>query len=248
MVVEHFYTSDAYIKNNPDWHVDAAPWKASSVLEMIKRNHLDPRSVGEVGCGAGEILRIMQQQLSKECSFVGYDIAPQAIELAKTRENAKLHFKLADFEQERDASFDLLLIVDVLEHFEDCFHFLRTIKTRSDYKLFQIPLDIFVLSVLRNELIDFRHATGHLHFFTKDLILEVLQASGFDILDVYYTLPPLEATPWKSVRSNPRKLAIKLLKMAKRGLQRLPGNIVYAINQDLAVRIFGGWRLMVLTK
>ena len=248
MVTEHFYSSDAYIKNNPDWHVDAAPWKAGSVLEMIGRNHLKPTTVGEVGCGAGEILRIMQQHLSEECSFMGYDIAPQAIELAKTRENAKLHFKLADFEQEHDASFDILLIVDVLEHFEDCFKFLRTIKTRSDYKLFQIPLDIFVLSVLRNELLDFRHATGHLHFYTKDLILEVLQASGYNILDVFYTLPPLEATPWKSVRNNPRKLAVKLLKMAKRGLQRLPGNIVYAINQDLAVRIFGGWRLMVLAQ
>ena len=248
MVVEHFYTSDEYIKNNPDWHVDAAPWKANSVLEMMQRNHLAPTTVGEVGCGAGEILKILQQHLSDECGFFGYDIAPQAIELAKTRENEKLHFKLADFEQERNASFDLLLIIDVLEHFEDCFHFLRTIKTRAEYKLFQIPLDIFVLSVLRNELLDFRHATGHLHFYTKDLILEVLQASGYRILDVSYTLPPLEATPWKSIRNNPRKLVIKLLKMAKRGLQRLPGNIVYAFNKDLAVRIFGGWRLMVLTQ
>ena len=248
MVVEHFYTSDEYIKNNPDWHVDAAPWKANSVLEMIHRNHLTPTTIGEVGCGAGEILKILQQHLSTECTFLGYDIAPQAIELAKTRENEKLHFKLADFEQEQTSSFDLLLIVDVLEHFEDCFQFLRTIKTRSEYKLFQIPLDIFVLSVLRNELIEFRHATGHLHFFTKDIILEVLQTSGYQIRDIFYTLPPLEATPWKSVRKRPRKLAIKLLKMAKRGLQRLPGNIVYAFNQDLAVRIFGGWRLMVLAK
>lgn len=248
MVMADFYTDGEYLKKNPGWHVDAAPWKAQGVLQMVRRNQLQPQSVCEIGCGAGEILRILQRHLQSDCEFWGYEIAPQAIELAKSRANERLHFQLADVRDEKDASYDLILIIDVLEHFENCFSLLREIKPKSKYKILQLPLDIFVLSVLRNELIDYRHATGHLHFFTKDIALEVLKDNGYEVLDYFYTLPPLDTTSWAEVRGNPRRLAWKLLKLVKRGLQRLPGKLAYAINKDLAVRIFGGWRLVVLAK
>jgi len=149
---------------------------------------------------------------------------------------------------EKDASYDLILIIDVLEHFENCFSLLRDIKPKSEYKILQLPLDIFALSVLRNQLIDYRHATGHLHFFTKDIALEVLKDNGYEVLDYFYTLQPFDTTSWAEVTGNPRKLAGKLLRLVKMGLPRLPGKLVYAINKDLAVRIFGGWRLVVLAK
>src|SRR5437660_1648971 len=107
MVVADFYTNGEYLQKNPGWHIDAAQWKADSVLQMIKRNALSPHTICDIGCGAGEILRIMQQNLPEESTFVGYDIAPQAIALAKKRENPRLHFQLADFFQERTPEFDL---------------------------------------------------------------------------------------------------------------------------------------------
>ncbi len=248
MVVEAFYTSNEYLIKNPGWHVDASPWKTKGILEMMERNHLTPQTICEVGCGAGEILRLMQQQMNDDCTFVGYDIASQAIDLAKTRENEQLHFRLADFLQEDDAHFDLLLLVDVLEHFENIFQVLRDIKSRSEYKILQLPLDISVVSVLRNELIDFRHATGHLHFFTKDVILETLRDNGYEVIDCFYKRQPLETTSWSTIKTHPRKLLIKVLKLLKRGFQRLPGSLLYLINKDVAVRIFGGWKLVVLAK
>lgn len=85
----------------------------------MRRNNIDPKSVCEIGCGAGEILRIMQRELDPQARLVGYDIAPQAIQLAQARENEHLHFHLGDFVQEvGNDTYDLILIVDVLEHFE----------------------------------------------------------------------------------------------------------------------------------
>src|SRR5579859_1789498 len=248
MVVADFYTNGEYLKKNPGWHVDASPWKADSVLQVMRRNHLKPKTICEVGCGAGEILRILQQNMDKDCTFWGYEIAPQAVEMAKSRENERLHVKLADFMQEREAYYDLILLVDVLEHFEDIFGVLRQLKNRSEYKILQLPLDVSVASILQNELVDYRHATGHLHFFTKDIALEILRDNGYEVLDHFYALPPIDTDPWSQIAKEPGKLTRKLLRVGKRGLQRLPGNLLYKLDQDLAVRIFGGWRLMVLVK
>ncbi|GCF07531.1 class I SAM-dependent methyltransferase [Dictyobacter arantiisoli] len=246
VVVADFYTNGEYLQNNPDWHIDAGKWKAQSVLQIMARNGLTPLSVCEIGCGAGEILRLLQRNLAEDTTFVGYDIAPQAIELAKRRENEHLHVHLADFFQEADDThYDVILLVDVLEHFENCFQALRDLKTRSTYKILQLPLDLSVNSILGNKLVDYRHATGHLHFFTKDIAIEILEAAGYTILDSFYSRQPLDSTSWSKART-PGQFIIKLLRMGKRELFRLPAQICYAFRPDLAVRIFGGWRLMVL--
>jgi hypothetical protein len=218
------------------------------VLQVIRRNNLHPKTICEIGCGAGEILRILQEELDRDSEFWGYEIAPQAVEMARSRENDRLHVKLADFRQEQDVYYDLILLVDVLEHFEDLFGVLREIKPKSAYKILQLPLDISVSTILRNELIDYRHATGHLHFFTKDIALEILRDNGYEVLDYFYALPPLDTNSWSEAKKHPTMLSRKLIRVGKRGLQRLPGNLLYTINQDLAVRIFGGWRLMVLVR
>ena len=249
MVVKDFYTSGEYLKKNPDWHVEESPWKASGILQIMERNNIQPKTVCEVGCGAGEILRILQNHLDDDCQLWGYEIAPQAYELARGRENENLHFKLADFREEKNAYYDLILIIDVLEHFEDPFSFLRQIKPESEYKILQLPLDVHVLSVLRDELIEFRHATGHLHFFTKEIALQILRDNGYEVIDYFYTISPLlDGMSRKGSGNSPFRLLINLLRIVKRSLQRFPRILFYTINKDLAVRIFGGWRLVVLVK
>ncbi len=248
MVATDFYTNDQYLKKNPGWHVEASPWKADTILQIMRRNNIHPKSVCEVGCGAGEILRLLQRELDSDCTFVGYDIAPQAIELAQRRENERLHFKQADFAQEGDLYFDLILLIDVLEHFENCFSFLREIKAKSQYKILQLPLDVSVESVLLNELIDYRHATGHLHFFTKDIALEILRDNGYEVVDYFYAMRPFDVVPWHELRSAPLKAPTMVLKLLRRLLYRLPRKLLFALHRDFAVRLLGGWRMVVLVK
>src|SRR5690606_39364807 len=49
-----------------------------------------------------------------------------------------------------DGGFDLVLCIDVFEHIEDYLGFLRILRDKGTYKLFHIPLDMTVLSVLKN--------------------------------------------------------------------------------------------------
>lgn len=126
--MQALYTSGSYLEKNPSWHVEESPWKAEQVLRMLARHQLQPRTICEVGCGVGEVLKQLQGQMDELCQFWGYDISPQAIELAHSRANDRLHFKLADVREEPGAAFDLVLVMDVIEHVENPFDFLRTLS------------------------------------------------------------------------------------------------------------------------
>src|SRR5579871_5253872 len=143
------YVTGEYLQKNPSWHVEESEWKAKHIYRSIIRNQIHTQAICEVGCGAGEVLRQLQMRLDEECLFWGYDISPQAIELAKGRANERLCFELADVQVADTPYFDLLLVLDVIEHLEDYYSFLRNIKQKSRYKMFHIPLDLSAQTVLR---------------------------------------------------------------------------------------------------
>lgn len=232
-ILREFYTNGPYLKKNPKWHVYESPWKAAQIMRMLKQNNLSPETICEIGCGAGEVLRQLQQQLDEKCTFWGYDIAPQAIDMANTRTNEKLHFKVADFLEEPPTRHDLILVIDTLGQIEDRFGFLRGIQDRAEYKLFQISLTISLQTVWRkNGLLQFREAYGMVNHFTKELLLQTLKDAGYEIIDYFYTSSSTD------LPSN--NLMSKLIKY--------PRKMLFALNQDAAAHILGGYRLMVLTK
>jgi hypothetical protein len=178
----------------------------------------------------------LQERLGNNCVLWGYEISPQAFELCQSRVNDKLHFKLADFTQERDVFFEIILLMDVIEHLEDYFSFLRAIQLKGQYKLLHIPLDLTVNTVLSGKLNRFRENYGHLHHFTKEIALQMLNEVGYEVLDYFYTPASLELP------------AVKFRSEVKRRLLGLPRRLAFALNEDLAARLLGGWALMVLAK
>lgn len=249
-MVSDLYVNGEYLKKNPNWHLDESHWKAREILSMLAKNALAPATICEIGCGAGEILSQLQQQMQNGCLFWGYEISPQAFELCQSRMNDRLQFKLADVRQEENATFDLVLVMDVLEHLEDCFSFLREIKPKSQYKIFQIPMDLSVQSILFGHVIEYRERYGHVHYFTKEIALEMLKDAGYEILDYFYTEETVTSRKYDAEMNLLRRLR-RQLGNVKLTLCKLPGRLLFAINQDVAVRMWGHWgqwRLLILTK
>lgn len=235
MNFEEIYSSGKYLDKHPTWHVEISQPKAQNILKMIKRANLHPQTICEVGCGAGEILAQLQKNMDSTCIFQGYDISPQAIELARTRENDKLQFIAADLTQ-KNAFFDLILLIDMIEHVENCFDFLRTIKSMGEYKIIQFALDLTVETLLinPNALLGFRSTyghIGHLHYFTKNIALAMLEDLGYEVLDYKYV--PIPSEQGESLSQKLHRPFIQLL---------------YALHKDLAVRLLGGYKLLVLAK
>jgi SAM-dependent methyltransferase len=242
------YTNGEYLRRNPQWHADESPWKAKYVLRMMARHNLVPETICDVGCGAGRVLELVHAGLHGACQCSGYEISPQAFALARKLSSDRLQFKLEDIRQV-DARFDLLLLLDVIEHLEDYFTFLRELKGKATYKIFQIPLDLSMRTVLLGQLGRFRAAYGHLHYFTKELALQMLRDVGYEILDYEYTWQTNSFDyVWNAIKQNPRTLPRKLAGFAVRTIPGLPSRMLFAIQRDLAVRIMGQWRLLVLAR
>ncbi|NJN68668.1 MAG: class I SAM-dependent methyltransferase [Chloroflexaceae bacterium] len=228
---ENVYLSGKYAEKNATYHVEDSDWKAQHILRMIRNHQLPVRSVCEVGCGAGEILRQLYLSMPDEVVFTGYEISPQAFALCRNKEQERLRFFCDDFLSRDTPRFDLLLCIDVFEHVEDYMGFLRALKQKAAYKLFHIPLDISVQDILRKKPVSKRDRVGHLHYFMKETALLTLKDTGYDIIDWFYTAGSLDLA--RSVRQK---------------LMALPRKMFFThIHQDLAVRILGGYSLLVLT-
>jgi Methyltransferase domain len=231
-MLESRYSTGEHLEKVPEWYVEESPWKIKHIIPMLKRHHISPKTICEAGCGAGEVLKLLQMRMPGDCLFWGYDISPQAIDLCQQRANQRLQFKLADIRQEQDAFFDLMLVLDVIEHLEDYMGFLRDIKGKSRYKLFHIPLEISVQSVVRGKVFaENRDLHGHLHHFNREIAIGALEDAGYEVLDYSYS-PEYEMSTTYFITN----------------LMKLPRKLLYAVNKDWAIRILGGSRLLVLAK
>jgi SAM-dependent methyltransferase len=226
------YSDGTYLRNNPDWHADDAAWKAEHIARMLERHRMRPPSVVEVGCGSGEVLVQLSQRLAKGTRFTGYDISPNAYSLSSARAARHIDFKLGDY-LATDERHDLALAVDVFEHVEDCFGFVRRLRDRARHKIYHIPLDLSVQSVLRpGKLLAMRKSAGHIHYFTRDTALALLEDTGHRVIDWCYTSGATElgAGSWKA------------------RLARGPRNALFRVNPDAAARVLGGYSILALAE
>lgn len=224
------YIDGTYIKDNPTWHEEDSSYKAKIIWKILDKNNVTPLTFCEVGCGAGGILKYLQERFSENAIFKGYDISPDAIRVAKQKENDRLKFYNQDFLNSSEV-FDLVIVADVIEHIEDYFKFLRGIKNRGAHVVFNVPLDAYALAVIDGKTISFaRKGIGHLHIFTKDMVFSIMEETGFHIIDWAYNMDNKVGPTLKSRTSYyPSKIAVKM-------------------NSDFLVRIFGGPSLTILAK
>jgi SAM-dependent methyltransferase len=230
------YCDGEYLMNNRNWHAEDSAWKARQISQIIDRNNISFHTVMEVGCGAGEILNELSSIYDDEkCSFDGFDISPQAISMAKQNENPRIRYFLEDplFEK-NDKHHDLLLMIDVFEHVRDYMGFVGSCKAKADYKIFHIPLELSVSSLLRNTLLVPRRNVGHLHYFTAESALATLKEMGHEIIDHNFTCGALDL-----YRQHPS---------IKTTIANVPRWLVSRISAPLSARLFGGFSLLVLTR
>jgi hypothetical protein len=124
-----------------------------------------------------------------------------------------------------------LLALDVLEHLQDPFAFLSRIRGRAKHYVFHFPLDLSAASVLRETpLLHVRRKVGHVHYFTRNLALALLDDCGYRIVDARYTGAAFTA-PQRSLKT---------------WLACLPRRMARMANLDWGIRLFGGETLMVL--
>jgi len=225
------YENGEYFSNNPNWHAEDSQWKGQNILRLLKDNKLTPGTVCEVGCGAGGILNYLSNNMS-DVLFAGYEISPQAFSICSKSNRDTISFFNTDITKTSDR-YDILLAIDVFEHVEDYYSFLKKLHNHADFQVFHVPLDISVQTVLR--ALPLRRCfeiVGHLHYFTFESALWTLKNAGFEILDYRYTHGAVDL-PTRNIKK-------KILNLFRR--------FFFKASPHLTARLFGGYSLLVLTR
>ena len=221
------YTSGDYLAaTGGNWHLEDSEFKAKYVDRLVARQGLKPRSVCEIGCGAGGVLAALRQRWPAETQFTGYEISPQAHELSQRFAAPNLQFALGDVFA-TNQTYDMALVMDVVEHVEDCFDFLRKTRAKAEYKVYHIPLEITCATAIR-DMLHRGYALGHIHHYSLSTALMTLKYTGHEVID--YLLTPVGFECAKHWRTRATNLVRRCLPLT------------------LSQRLLGGYALMALTK
>ncbi|MBN2844316.1 MAG: class I SAM-dependent methyltransferase, partial [Sedimentisphaerales bacterium] len=148
MTASSIYTDGTYIKHNPTLDSEHSPWKARHIADMLNKCKVSFDSVCEIGCGGGQILSELATSYFTDKTFHGYDISPDAIAVCQKLSKENLSFTVGSVEDIAER-YGLVLCIDVFEHVENDFDFLRKLKGIGKYKIFHIPLEIAVWNVIK---------------------------------------------------------------------------------------------------
>ena len=225
------YLGGEYLAVNPTWGREDSAWKARMIHGLWQRTGLPvPRTVAEIGCGSGGILAELQSRFADTVVYAGFDIAPEAIRMAEKEARKGLSFHCEDLTQST-RTFDALLCIDVFEHVENPFEFLRTVRKLSPVVVFNIPLEMHVAGVLINHQLWTRRHYGHLHFYTAAVALETLNECGYSIIGSSYVSRLMDL---------PRSVSEYAF--------WLPRKLIALFSPELSARLLGGTSLLVVAR
>jgi len=221
------YNNGEYLATHPGWHQEDSPFKARQVRKALLDAGLKPRSIAEVGCGAGGIIAGLAETFG-DAQCMGYEISRDAFKLCQSHTAPNLRYVLGDFSQSSDR-FDVIVSCDVLEHVDDYLGFIRVLGSRASHVVLNIPLDITAVNLLLKRFEYARRHSGHLHYFTRETALASVEHAGLKVRSHFLAPGGIER-------------AVTL----RQKLAAIPRLMAGLFGRDFSTRFFGGCSLIVL--
>jgi SAM-dependent methyltransferase len=164
-------------------------------------------SILEVGCGSGNVLRVLQRLASGRGDVEGLELSSQAADAARARTGLRVtNGYLADLDAA--ASFDIIAAFDVLEHITDE----ATVLAQMRERLGEGGRVILTVPAHQNLWSSFDTASGHERRYTLATLAAALRAAGFEIEYLTYFMSLLFPPMW---------LRRRLLKRRRRDMAAL---------------------------
>lgn len=174
--------------------MDQTPAHDNHNPDLLKLIPIESRNLIELGCSSGALAREFKK-INPRCKYVGADIDPAYVELAKRYCDQAI---VADIDTANQSFFtehadkDCWVLGDVLEHLRDPWSTLRNIRNcipgdgsvvtcipNAQHWSVQVRLCVGDFNYEDNGLFD----RTHLRWFTRQTIIGMFDAAGFQIVE-----------------------------------------------------------------
>lgn len=235
------YVDSRYLEAAPSWHAEDSPWKAAQIMRVLDlKQSRRPLRICDVGCGAGGVIGALAQHLADrniDAVFTGFDIAPLAIEWARTawRHLANVRFECRDVVATTRLEHDTCLLIDVLEHLENPRGFLIALQQRglSEFVI-HLPLENNWLDRVRGKNDSQTDPFGHLHFYNTRGALDLCEQSGLHVVRWEYT-PVFDVD-------------LRFHRTLRSMLAYVPRKLLFSLHPRCAVETLGGAAMIMLCR
>lgn len=164
-----------------------------SLLTNVKQTN-DVKTICEVGCGEGELLKILREHFPK-AKIYACDLSPNEIKKAKQNcAGLNIHFSVQDVQMltYKDKQFDLVVACEVLEHIPDPNKAISEIQRTGSLAIVSIPIEPLwrVLNVLRLKYLkDLGNTPGHLNHWSRSQFQTFLKNMSYQYFPISGVLP-----------------------------------------------------------
>ena len=159
--------------------------------DLLARIPETAKAILDLGCGEGLLGTALKKR--QACRVVGIDLDHAAIALARSRIDAAHQGDLRLVAPALDESFDVIVGGDVIEHLDDPWSFLVDLRRRcrpDGMLLLSLPnvANASIVSDLLQGRFDYVYmgiaCAGHLRFFTRQTIEDMLAMSGWSVREI----------------------------------------------------------------
>lgn len=172
------------------------PLRAQSRADLLPRVPLTAKKILEFGCAEG----LLGQEIKRrqKCRVVGIEVDEQAAAKARKRLDDVYCGDATELIDIIDQKFDCIIGGDVLEHLDDPWSFLkglREIATPGATLLLSIPniANWAIIADLLQNRFDYAYiaitCAGHLRFFTRSTIKDMLEIAGWSVVGIEQQTP-----------------------------------------------------------
>ena len=158
--------------------------------------------LADVGAGVGLVLTELVAMIRARWPEIAvvptaFEISPEAAATARAR-NPTLDVRQKLLVPE-DGPFDAAMLVDVLEHVENPWELLRTVRSASEYLVVRQPLQGNFSRFRHDNYGDQRRQWGHIGFFNYRSFVDMAAACGWQPLHLKLL------APWELATDHPRR-------------------------------------------
>lgn len=181
---------------DPNRHSEDAAYKVEAIKKVLfrylKGNSIELSSYADVGCGSGEIIKLLGKDLKLNFQTLqvlkGFDVSPHVVKL----KDDHVDFLYGDFTKSNE-KFDLVTLNDVFEHVTSPISFLTEVGKRARYVVMHIPLEDCLSVNIRNLQKRKIANPGHLVFLNINSAINLITYSGLKIVDYEYSIESISA-------------------------------------------------------